>query len=411
MDLLSRFLHYVSIPTSSNSKSNTLPSNKNELLLASILKEELKSLGLEVTCDNKGYVYAVLKGDSTLPRIGFISHLDTSEDAKGDDIKPKIIKNYQGNAIDLKGAILSPEDYPDLENHLGKTLITTDGTTLLGADDKAGIAEIMAMLEYFVGTDEPHGDIYVAFTPDEEINKSIDNFNFDLFPVHFAYTVDGNSLGEICYENFNAAKATIEIKGVDTHIGHAKDKLVNSLMIAHKLDSLISDDRPENTSNREGFYHLDEESGNVSHTKMVYLIRDFDSGEFLKRKLKLEIIVSKLNEEYHNCITLNIKDTYYNMYDLIRDNYFVVNVPKKVISNLGIEPLTDPIRGGTDGADLAEYGLPCPNIGTGGHNFHSIYEYITLEDMEKTVEILIGIVNEFAKDKNFKRSRNNKYFK
>ncbi|MCM1053830.1 MAG: peptidase T [Ruminococcus sp.] len=405
MDLLSRFLQYVDIPTTSNPESTSIPSTRGELILASMLKDELESLGLEVSFDEKGYVYAVLKGDSSIPKIGFISHLDTSPDAEGDNINIQIIHNYDGKDVLLSYTVLSPKDFPDLKNHIGKTLITTDGTTLLGADDKAGIAEIMTMLEYFAKNNEPHGDIYVAFTPDEEINRSIDNFDFTKFPVDFAYTIDGSSLGEISYENFNAATATIEIKGTSTHLGDAKGKLVNSLSIAHKIDSLITDKRPEDSSGKEGYYHLDFESGTISDTKMIYLIRDFDKGEFIKKKLKLEVLIAKLNQEYNNCITLNIKDTYYNMNELISDNYFVISIPNRVIMNLGIEPISKPIRGGTDGADLAEYNIPCPNIGTGGHNFHSIYEYIALEDMEKTVDILVGIVREIAKDKRFTRIR------
>lgn len=399
MTLLERFLKYIAIDTTSNSKSKTNPSTQIQQNLAKELLLELDSLGLECTYDKEnGYVYALLKGDNSCPKIGFISHMDTSEEAKGNDIKPQIIYNYNGLDVILKDdKILKVKDYPDLLNHKGKTLITTSGDTLLGADDKAGIAEIMNMLEYFVNTKEHHGDIYVAFTPDEEIGRSIEEFDLSKFPVNFGYTVDGSSLGEICYENFNAASITIEIEGISCHYGYAKDKLVNSLNIATLINNMLPSERPETTEEYEGYYHLEELNGNVTSTTMHYIIRDFDKESFEKRKDTFRKIVKVLEEQFHTKIKLTIKDSYPNMKEALKGNMHLIDNAKKVIENMNIEPISRPIRGGTDGAELSRKGLACPNLGTGGHNFHSIYEYAILEDMEKSSEVLIGIVKRYAK--------------
>lgn len=400
--MLERFLKYVLIDTTSDSKLTDTPTTIGQVQLAQILVSELNALNMdEIFYDEKhGYVYAKLKGNSDLPKIGFVAHLDTSEDAKGTDIKPNIIYNYDGNEIHLnKNIKMTLKSFPDLKNHIGKTIITTDGTTLLGADDKAGIAEIMEMLKYFSTSLDEHGDILVCFTPDEEINLGTKHFNKEYFNPDFAYTVDGSVLGEFSYENFNAATITITINGISTHLGHAKGILVNSTKIATIINSFIPNELPENTENREGYFHLDEINGTVSKTTMKYLIRDFDKAAFEDRIELLETIVDKLNKEYNNSIEIEVKRSYKNMLEKIIEEPNLINNTKEAIKKVGIEPLILPIRGGTDGTEISYLGIPCPNLGTGGHNFHSIYEYICLEDMEKTVEILISIINQFNKEK------------
>lgn len=402
MELLERFLKYIKIPTTSDSKSQMTPSTTVQRNLAKVLVEELKDLHLDdVYYDEEHcYIYAVLKGNDKYPKIGFISHMDTAEDEKGENIKPNIIYNYDGNPIKLKNNVtLTKEEFGDLKQQIGKTLITTDGTTLLGADDKAGIAEIMNMLEYFSNNNEEHGDIYVAFTPDEEIGMSTEYFDFSKFEADYAYTVDGYDAGEITYETFNAATANIEINGINAHCGTAKNKMVNSILLANTINELLPDETPRNTEGYEGFYHLKHIKGEVSKTTMQYLIRDFDSENFKKRKKKIEVIVEELNAKYNNCIHLEITDTYYNMIHVIKDNFHLIENAYQAITKLNIPVITEPIRGGTDGASLSFMGLPCPNLGTGGHNYHSVYEHISLEDMQDASNILIGIIKEYAKDK------------
>ena len=396
MTVLERLLKYINIDTSSSSATETTPSTPNQLVLAELIKEELLSLGAEVHLDKDNcYLYATLKGETHLPKIGFIAHMDTSENACGNNINPKVIPNYDGTAIALnENNVLSPDEYPDLYNHKGKTLITTDGTTLLGADDKAGIAEIMTMLEYFVTTKERHGDICVAFTPDEEIGKGMDYFDYQRFLSPIAYTVDGSTLGEICYENFNAASAKIDIEGKSCHCGSAKSIMVNAILIANAIISSLPNEIPANTEGYEGFFHVEKVEATVSSAHLEYLIRDFDKAKFEQRKKVFEEIVSRLNETYSNRIKLTIKDQYYNMKNIIEQDMSVVDIATTSMKRLGIEPLILPIRGGTDGADATFNGLPCPNIGTGGHNFHGTHEYITVEDMEKTTDILIEMVKE-----------------
>lgn len=341
-------------------------------------------------------MYAKLKGDSDIPSVGFVAHMDTSPDANDYPIIQNVIYNYDGKDIKLNDNItMKVTDYPDLLNHVGKTLITTNGETLLGADDKAGIVEIMAMLEHYKNSDEPHGDIYVAFTSDEEIGKGVEYLDRNIFKPDYAYTVDGSSVGEISFENFNAATAYIKINGVSSHTGYAKDKMINSLLIANAINDLLPKEIPANTEGKEGFYHLQEISGTVSFTKMVYLIRDFEKENFEIRKNILKEIINKLNEKYPNCIELEIKDTYKNMKQYIEKDFKVVEFAINATKKQGVECFHKLTRGGTDGVRLSERGLLCPNIGTGGHNFHSVYEYIALEDMEKVKNILIGIVNEY----------------
>lgn len=396
MTVLERFLKYINIDTSSSSISETTPSTTNQQILAELLKEELIELGTEIFYDKEHcYLYATLKGDDQLPKIGFIAHLDTSEDACGNNITPKIITNYDGTAITLnENNILSSKTYPDLQNHKGKTLITTDGTTLLGADDKAGIAEIMTMLEHFSKTKTRHGDICIAFTPDEEIGRGMEYFDYQRFNSPIAYTVDGSTLGEICYENFNAASVKIEISGNSCHCGTAKGVMVNAILIANAIISALPNETPANTEGYEGFYHIEKVNATVSAATLEYLIRDFDKDNFEKRKQLLTEIVEKLNEKYNQRIKLTIKDSYYNMRNIIEQDMTVIDIATAAMNSIGISPITIPMRGGTDGADATFNGLPCPNIGTGGHNFHGTHEYIAVEDMEKTTEILIAMVKE-----------------
>lgn len=400
MDILDRFIKYIKIPTNSKSDIDKIPSTECQRNLAKNIVLELREMNLdEVYFDETNcYIYAILKGNERLPKIGFISHLDTSEEVSDENVNPKIIKNYDGKDVKLNDdVILKVDEFPDLKNHIGKTLITTDGTTLLGADDKSGIAEIMNMLEYFKNNKIDHGDIYVAFTPDEEVGRGTEKFDLGKFKVDFAYTVDGSSVGEISYENFNAATVKIDINGISAHLGSAKNVMINSMLIANEIINNIPNEHPENTDGREGFYHLDSINGNCSNTKLQFKIRDFDLSNFNLRKKKFEEIVNNLNIKYNDCIKLVIEDTYYNMKEKIVKNIQVVDIAKEAMKNLNIEPQVLPIRGGTDGAELTYMGLACPNLGTGGHNFHSVYEYICLEDMVKSSEILIEIVKRSEK--------------
>ena len=399
MEILDRFLKYIQIPTNSNSETGASPSTETQRNLAKVLIEELNELNLdEVYYDEEHcYIYAYLKGNSDASKIGFVSHMDTSEAVTDENMKPQIIENYNGESVKLgEKEVLDVGQYPDLKNHKGKTLITTDGNTLLGADDKAGIAEIMTMLEKIQNQNISHGDIYIAFTPDEEIGEGTKYFDLTKFTPDFAYTVDGSDLGEISFENFNAASISIEITGVSTHLGSAKNILVNSQMLAHKIIGAIPEEYPENTEKYEGYYHLDSITGDVSYTKMKLLIRDFDAEGFEKRKQTIKQIVDSLNSEYNNCIKLEIKDTYYNMKNIISNNMHIVDMAKKAMESIGVTPLIQEIRGGTDGAEISARGLPCPNLGTGGHNFHGIYEYICLEDMEKSSDVLVQIIKLYA---------------
>ena len=396
MTILERFLKYINVDTSSSSLSDSNPSTKGQRVLVEMLNEELISLGADTYYDEKHcYLYATLKGDENLPKIGFIAHLDTSEDASGKHIDPKIINNYDGENIQLnENNYLLLSEYPDLKNHKGKTLITTNGKTLLGADDKAGIAEIMTMLEHFSKTKISHGDICIAFTPDEEIGKGMDFFDYKRFTSPIAYTVDGSTLGEISYENFNAATAKINIEGKSCHCGTAKGIMENAILIANAIVSSLPNEIPANTEGYEGFYHLQKFNGTVSSAYLEYLIRDFDKENFENRKKLLEDLVLKLNQKYNDKITITIEDSYYNMRNIIEEDMSVVDVACAAMKEVGITPIIIPIRGGTDGAEATYNGLPCPNIGTGGHNFHGTHEYIALEDMEKTTEILIAMVKE-----------------
>jgi len=399
-NLTERFLNYVKFETTSDENSPTCPSTKNQMEFAKRIAAELKEIGLvEVEVDENGYVMATCPANTTrdLPVIGFIAHMDTSPDMSGKNVNPKIIKNYDGNDIILNeeaGIVLSPSDFPELLENKGLDLITTDGTTLLGADDKAGIAEIITAMEYLISHPElPHGKIRIAFTPDEEIGRGADLFDVKKFGASFAYTLDGGPIGELEYENFNAASAKITIQGRNVHPGSAKGKMVNSALIAMELNSMLPvNERPEYTEKYEGFYHLTNINGTVENTTISYIIRDHSRELFENKKRLLQEIVDFLNKKYGDIITLELKDSYYNMKEMIESKMFIVDLAKEAMENIGITPKIQPIRGGTDGARLSFMGLPCPNIFTGGFNFHGKYEYIPIQSMEKAVETVLEII-------------------
>lgn len=400
-----RFLKYVSYPTMSNEESGTHPSSAKQLVLAKELALELEALGLvNVELDEWGYVYAELPAntDTVCNNIGFIAHMDTSSEASDENIKPKLVK-YEGGDILLnseKNIWLKVSDYPYVENHKGETLIVTDGTTLLGADDKAGISEIMTALEILVNEKVPHGKISVAFTPDEEIGEGADNFRVERFGADYAYTVDGGSLGELEYENFNAASAKVEVRGVSIHPGSAKDRMKNAARIAAEFDSgLPKDEIPEKTEGYEGFHHLLSMKGGIEEASLVYIIRDHDRAKFEEKKQGFEALAAKMNGEYgEGTVNLTLSDSYFNMREKIEDNLFVVDRAKEAMLSLGIEPIVTPIRGGTDGARLSFMGLPCPNLCTGGANFHSRFEYASVDSMDKITELLVKIAANVAKE-------------
>jgi len=398
--LLERFLRYVKTETTSDESSISVPSTDGQIAFSRVLADELKEIGMsDVTVDDNGYVMASLPSNSSksLPVIGFLAHMDTSPDMSGKDVKPKIFENYQGGPLLLnseKGIELSPEDFPDLSENIGKTIIATDGTTLLGADNKAGIAEIVTAMEYLINHPNIlHGDIRVGFTPDEEIGRGADHFDVERFWADFAYTVDGGPVGELEYENFNAATAKITIQGRNVHPGSAKNKMINSLIIAQELNGMLPvEQRPESTEGYEGFFHLMRIDGTVEKTEMIYIIRDHSMDKFEDKKMLMERIADFLNSKYENAVNLEIKDSYYNMKEKIEPVMEIVDLAKKAMENLGIEVDIKPVRGGTDGSRLSYMGLPCPNIFTGGYNFHGKYEYITVEGMELASRTILEII-------------------
>lgn len=399
--LMERFLRYVEINSKSNEDNTTCPSTSGQLELARILSAELKEIGLEeVEIDDNGYLSAVLPANTNkeTPVIGFIAHMDTSPEVSSANVKATVFRNYSGNDIVLgpqKHIVLSPVSFPELLNYTGQTIIASDGENLLGADDKAGIAEIITAMEYLFDNPEiEHGPIKIAFTPDEEIGRGADFFDVEKFGADFAYTVDGGGLGELEYENFNAAVANIRIQGLNVHPGSAKDKMINSIQIAMELNAMLPvNERPEFTSNYEGFYHLLQISGTVEESSMEYIIRDHDKARFEKRKALLGEIVVFLNQKYgEKQVALDIRDQYYNMREKIEEVRYIIDLAEESMNNVGVNPLIKAIRGGTDGARLSYMQLPCPNLFTGGHNFHSRYEFIPLESMEKAVELIVEIV-------------------
>ena len=399
-----RFLEYVKVDTKSDTTTRTTPSTKGQLVLANILAKELNEIGLnDVKISEYGYVYATLEKncDKDIPTIGFIAHMDTAPDYSGKNVNPQIVKNYDGRDIKLnEDTVLSPKFSPELKNYLGKTLITTDGTTLLGADDKAGIAEIMTAVEYLVNHPEvEHGDIKIGFTPDEEIGEGADHFDVEYFGADFAYTLDGGAIGELEYENFHAAGAKVQIKGVNVHPGYAKNKMVNSMLIANEFISMLpADEVPEKTSGYEGFTHLIDIKGTVENTSLQYIIRDFFDDTFVKKQEKLKEIEKTLNEKYGaGTVTVEIKEQYRNMKEMVEPVMHIVDNAKGAMEEADVVPEVRPIRGGTDGARLSYMGLPTPNIFTGGENFHGKYEYIAVESMEKAVQVVLNIVKRYSK--------------
>lgn len=400
--LLENFLRYVKIDTRSDSSSQNCPSTKKQFDLAKILEKELKGLGLiDVKLDENCYLYGTLPAntDDQHPVIGFIAHMDTAPDLTGENVNPQIINNYDGKDINLGGKgkfTISPKDFPELKDYIGKTLVTTDGETLLGADDKAGIAEIIEALHYIKEHPEfKHGTVKIGFTPDEEIGRGADKFDVKNFGADFAYTIDGSKIGEIEFENFNAAHAKIKIQGRNVHPGSAKNKMINSIHIAEQLNSLLPhEERPEHTENYEGFFHLNKFSGTVEETTLEYIIRDHDKVKFEARKNKIRNIIAFLNTQHgKELISLELKDQYYNMREKIEPVMHIVELAKKALSTSGVEPEIIPIRGGTDGSRLSYMGLPCPNLFTGTHNGHGRYEYVVLESMKKSVETILNILN------------------
>ncbi|BDD12014.1 peptidase T (plasmid) [Fulvitalea axinellae] len=400
MTLVERFLRYVKVYTTSKPGVEAIPSTQRQFELAHILVEELKEIGMEdVMIDDHCYVYASLPSnvDHEVPTIGFVAHMDTSPDFSGENVNPRIVENYDGGDIVLnkdKDIVLSPNDFPELTDYKGQTLITTDGTTLLGADDKAGVAEIMTAMDYLIQHPEiKHGEIRICFTPDEEVGKGANLFDVDKFGAEWAYTMDGGKIGELEYESFNAAYAKINFTGRMVHPGYAKGKMVNSMGIAAGFaNALPADEVPERTEGREGFFHLMNFQGSVEETVLEYIVRDHDMNIFKERKAFVEHLVNRFNKEHgEGTVKLDMNDQYYNMGEKIKPVYHIVEIAEKAFRELGVEPNVKPIRGGTDGARLSYMGLPCPNIFAGGHNFHGKYEYVPVQSMEKAVQIICKI--------------------
>ena len=399
-EVLDRFLRYVSYDTQSKEEEEAIPSTSSQLALAKLLRDELAQMGAaQVRMDEHGYVYAKILSNTSrsVPALGFIAHMDTSPALSGRDVKPQLVKNYDGGDICLNhdlGIVLSPADFPELLEYKGQTLVTTDGTTLLGADDKAGAAEIMSMAAWLLAHPEKeHGDICIAFTPDEEVGRGADLFDVDGFGAAGAYTVDGGALGELEYENFNAASARLTIQGSSIHPGSAKGRMKNAILIGMEFQSLLPTfENPMYTEGYEGFYHLDHMEGNVEQAVLEYIIRDHDREKFEKKKVFFQQAADFLNQKYgENTVQPVIRDSYYNMREVIEPHFYLVERAKAAMEELGITPRIAPIRGGTDGARLSYMGLPCPNLCAGGHNAHGKYEYVSVESMERIVELLVRL--------------------
>lgn len=398
MDIVERFLNYVRFDTQSAEDSQTVPSTAKQLDFAKYLKEELKNEGFDdVEMDDNGYVYATLKSNikKEVPTIGFISHYDTSPDCSGKDVKPRIVKNYDGKDIELSpGIISSTKKFPELLQHVGEDLIVTDGHTLLGADDKAGIAEIVQAMCWLRDHKEiPHGDIRMGFNPDEEIGMGAHHFDVEKFGCEWAYTMDGGDLGDLEFENFNAASAKINIKGVSVHPGYAKGKMINANRLAAEFAAMLpADETPETTEGYEGFYHLLGIESNIENAKLSYIIRDHDREKFEERKDFIKKCVDEMNKKYgEGTVTADVKDQYYNMKEMIDPKMHVIDIVLKAMQDSGVPPKVEPIRGGTDGAQLSFKGLPCPNIFAGGVNFHGPYEFVSVQVMEKAMQVIVKI--------------------
>ena len=402
--ILDRFLRYVAVDTQSDENSESQPSTPKQLNLLRMLRDELEAMGVEATLDEYGYVMGSIPSntDAKVPAIGFIAHVDTAPDASGADIKPQIISEYDGGEIELKGVpglALKPSEFPEMLHYIGQTLITTDGTTLLGADDKGGVAEIMDAVQYIMEhPDFKHGEIKVGFTPDEEIGRGVVKFDVKKFGADYAYTMDGGEIGELEFENFNAASAKIRIQGRNVHPGYSKGKMRNALLIGMELGGLLPvEQRPEYTEGYEGFFHLIGFSGSVEEASMNYIIRDHDRAIFEKRKKTIEECCDFINLKYgEGTATPVIKDQYYNMREQVEPHYHVVEKAVKAMEMAGVKPKIQPIRGGTDGANLSFKGLPCPNIFAGGLNFHGKMEFVPLESMEKASEVILNIIRLYS---------------
>lgn len=400
MNVQDRLLKYISYWTTSDESNPVIPSSDREFALGKELEKELKELGLsKVVLTDHCYVYGLLPatpGMEGKKAIGLIAHMDTAPDYSGENVKPQIIENYHGEDVLLSGsgAYLKVSDFPSLTSLKGRTLITTDGTTLLGADDKAGVAEIMTAIEQIIEKQLPHGDIWVGFTPDEEVGAGADLFDLNYFKADYAYTVDGDYEGEVAYENFNAASAVFTITGVNVHPGEAKDIMVNAALVGCEIAMLLpADETPATTCGREGFFHLTDMSGDVASAKLFYIIRDHDINIFESRLNRLRTIEVEMNQKYgEGTVNLEIKHSYENMLSVIEKEMYVVDLAKKAISSVGLEPISRPVRGGTDGAKLSFMGLPCPNLGTGGYGFHGPFEHISVEGMETAVKIILSIL-------------------
>lgn len=405
--LINRFLKYVKIDTESDPETGLTPSTPGQYGFAEKLRDELIQIGLsDVDLDDNGYVMATLPTniDKTVPTIGFIAHMDTSPDLSGKNVKPRIVENYDGNDIPLNddGIILKTKDFPEILDYVGQDIVVTNGKTLLGADDKAGLSEIVTAMEYLVNHPEiKHGTVKVGFTPDEEIGAGADHFDVEKFGAEWAYTIDGGQIGELEYENFNAAGATISFHGRNVHPGYAKHKMRNSIRIANQFITLLSRfQTPEHTENYEGFFHLMSMNGTVEKTDLQYIIRDHDMKRFVERKKEIEHLVNKINNEFGDGIcTIDMKDQYYNMREKIEPVMHIVDIAEQAMINANVKPIIKPIRGGTDGARLSFMGLPCPNIFGGGHNFHGRYEFVPIQSMEKAVHVILGIVDIVSNEK------------
>ena len=399
--ILDKFLRYVSFDTQSCEESESQPSTAKQLNLLRQLKDELTAMGIDATLDEYGYVMASIPAntDKDVPKLGFIAHVDTSPDAPGDNIKPQIIKDYDGGDIALNPEkSLCVAEFPEMAQYKGQTLITTDGTTLLGADDKAGVAEIMCAAEYIVNHPEfKHGEIKIAFTPDEEIGRGVVKFDVKKFGADYGYTMDGGMIGELEYENFNAAGAKIHVAGRNIHPGYAKGKMINACLVAMELNAMLPvEQRPEFTQGYEGFIHLTSFKGVVEEADMSYIIRDHDAAKLEAKKKIVKDAVDFINAKYGNIVTADIKDQYRNMREMVEPHFHVVENAIKAMEMAGIKPKVQPIRGGTDGANLSFMGLPCPNIFAGGHNFHGKLEFVPLESMEKASEVILNIIKIYA---------------
>ncbi len=406
MDIVTRFIKYARIDTQSDENNTQTPSTQKQFNLAKEIEKEAREMGLsDVSLDNNCYFLATLPSNTkkNIPTIGFIAHFDTSPDMSGENVTPRVVKDYDGRDIVLNEAsnvILSPDDFPELLQHVGEDIIVTDGTTLLGADDKAGIAAIMDAMQYLIDHPEiEHGKIRIAFTPDEEIGRGADKFDVKKFGAEWAYTIDGSEVGELEYENFNAASAKIKIQGRNVHPGYAKDKMVNALHVANELIALLPiKDRPEHTEGYEGFFHLISLNGTVEESEITFIIRDHDREKFEQRKQLMEQSVAELNHKYNDRITLELKDQYYNMKEKVEPVMHVVDYAFRAMEEMGITPNIKPIRGGTDGSKLSFMGLPCPNIFAGGMNFHGRYEYLPIPSMKKASEVIVKIAEVVARD-------------